>query len=877
MPGQLINRTLASLSQGVSEQFDEVRYEQQSEEIENCFLSLSRGLLRRNGTQNSFLLDIDMGDYFMYTYKRGSADYTYLLMIGHRKWYAFNVDTQTVVGTYQDVANIENTTSLDYLDTKGKHPREVFSLVTVGDFTWLSNNQIVATTTGEENPELQENNKSSVVYWIKDTGNVVVSSDPATGEATIEGYEYTLTVEDNTGTIKGGNHKNLIIGADQDLLNGSELSAELSRILALDDTGIYPIEDSGEEKYSWAITFLGTGAGSNYYWYDGILFGGTVETTSIVYGLNTFTFENPGYLITEREFNGYLYTRGTLWSTGFWGAGSMYGITALLTTPPGWRASGSFVYNINKPSSDSLEWSDSKGNLASFGFKGEVVSSDELPASLPKEVGTIIVKVGTSNPEDGDDYWLKWEGGLWKETAQLGLIDTINPLTMPHSFVKDENEQFTFSFFGDYQIKDNRVSRTNSPLWAKRTVGDNITAPLPSFINKKIEDIFIHNNRFGIIAEDSVVLSEISEFGNFFPTTVQDVIDSDPIDVEIATSSVTTLRTAVSVEEEILLLSDTAMFSLSGLGNVLTPNTATILQKASYDYNKGCKPVIMGNYIYFISNFCGAGKLYELGIGTSNNNRETIATDITEHVPNYLPSNIHSLVATTSFNTLFMLSSDESKSLYVCNILGGPQDRRQLAHHKWTFKHDISNIQLVNKFLYIQFFENDGPNGLSVAKIPLELPANVHQISYSDSYQDGCYSFPSKVKFSKWYLKDQNNNGNRRDKLKIRTIKYTVKPDSKYATYIVNKVYSTSSTDASNWILVDSVWDDSGIWSDISNWNDAPTYLTKPYYNDELVSVGGDNEEIEIEFYNNPNEPDAGFELSTVNWEGYLFNRGRRV
>jgi len=876
MPGQLINRTLANLSQGVSEQFDEVRYEQQSEEIENCFLSLSRGMLRRNGTQNNFLLSIDMAEYYMYTYKRGSADYTYLIMVGHRKWYVFNVDTQSIVGAYNDEANELNTAPLDYLDTKGKHPREVFSLVTVGDYTWLSNNQIVTSTIGTPSIDLQNSHKKVVIYWIKDTGNVVVATSPATGEVEIEGYEYTVTVGDNTATLKGGNNKALIGvggGAVYDLLNGSEISTELSRLLAYSDTGTYIPDFTDEFIYQYP---LGSPSSDFYYWSDGYEFGTGTGISIIAYGGNSYTFDNPGFTITAKEFGGYLYEKGIKQSDG-WFSSSLYSIKSNLETPLVWRSSGPFVYHIDKPSADVLEWSDSRGNLASFGLKGEVVSSDELPASLPKEVGTVYVKVGTSDPKDGDDYWLKWEGGLWKETAQLGLIDSLDPTTMPHAFLKDETEQFTFSYFGDYQIQDSEVRRIKSPLWTKRKVGDDVTAPMPSFIGKKIQDIFIHNNRFGVIAEDSVVLSEISEFGNFFPTTVQDVIDSDPIDVEIATSSVTTLRTAISVEEEVMLLSDTAMFSLSGLGNVLTPSTATILQKASFDYNKGCKPVTVGNYIYFISNFCGSGKLYEIGIATSNNNRETIATDITEHVPNYLPSNIHSLVGTTSFNTLFMLSSDDDKSLFVCNVLGGPHDRRQLAHHKWTFKHSISNIQLVSKFLYVQFFENDGPNGLSVSKIPLELPADISQIAYSDSYQDGCYSYPSKIKFSKWFLKDQNNNGNRRDKLKIRTIKYTINPDSSYATYVVNKQYSTETTNGPTWVIQDGKWHDGGVWDDTAVWNDGADYLTKAYYNDELVTVGGDNEEIEIEFYNNPNDPDAGFELSTVNWEGYLFNRGRRV
>ena len=47
-----------------------------------------------------------------------------------------------------------------------------------------------------------------------------------------------------------------------------------------------------------------------------------------------------------------------------------------------------------------------------------------------------------------------------------------------------------------------------SVTYNNRTAGDDTTNPQPSFVGQKITDIFFHNNRFGGVSKDNVIMSQ---------------------------------------------------------------------------------------------------------------------------------------------------------------------------------------------------------------------------------------------------------------------------------------------------------------------------------------------------------------------------------
>ena len=82
----------------------------------------------------------------------------------------------------------------------------------------------------------------------------------------------------------------------------------------------------------------------------------------------------------------------------------------------GYVADGPYVYSLDRSTGEPWSWSDSFGNDASFGFKGEVRSSAKLPDRMPNALVDTVVEVTGGTAESEDNYLLKYTGTTWVET-----------------------------------------------------------------------------------------------------------------------------------------------------------------------------------------------------------------------------------------------------------------------------------------------------------------------------------------------------------------------------------------------------------------------------------------------------------------------------
>ena len=153
---------------------------------------------------------------------------------------------------------------------------------------------------------------------------------------------------------------------------------------------------------------------------------------------------------------------------------------------------------------------------------------------------------------------------------------------MPHQLIRQPNGSFEFK----------------EADWSERKAGDDDTNPFPSFVDKKLNDIFFHRNRLGFLCEENVILSEAGSYFNFFQNTVITFVDSGPIDVAVSNNQVSILKHAVPFSEQLLLFSDLTQFKLSA-DDILAPDTVSIDVTTQFEASLRSKPVGAGKYIFF--------------------------------------------------------------------------------------------------------------------------------------------------------------------------------------------------------------------------------------------------------------------------------------
>ncbi|KGK41050.1 hypothetical protein LH51_17655 [Nitrincola sp. A-D6] len=343
----------------------------------------------------------------------------------------------------------------------------------------------------------------------------------------------------------------------------------------------------------------------------------------------------------------------------------------------------------------SLKTEDSGGNYLLIAAKGRVQSFADLP---PRCFDGFIIKVAGDSGVEADDYYVRYtegdEGeekgsGSWVETHQRGLNNEFVNATMPHVLVREADGTFTFK----------------QAEWEKRKVGDLTSNPDPTFVNRKLSDVFFYRNRLGFLCDENVIFSEAGGFFNFYPTTVMTYLDSAPIDVSISNDKVSILRFAVPFHENLILFSDQTQFAVKAQG-ILSPSTISIDITTQFEASLRTKPVGAGKNIFFPvlkGKYAGIREYYiEEGTDTKD------AADITAHVPWYIDGDVTSLTASSNEDMVICAASGAPNSLYVYNYYWAGNEKAQSAWHKWDMDGRVLNAIFISSDLFIVIERDDG-------------------------------------------------------------------------------------------------------------------------------------------------------------------------
>lgn len=355
------------------------------------------------------------------------------------------------------------------------------------------------------------------------------------------------------------------------------------------------------------------------------------------------------------------------------------------------QADGSTVV-INKTGNASFDLAtyDSLGDTGLSPTIGTVQRFDDLPSSAPDGY---IAHVQGDQTNDFDDYYVKFESdngtqnkigtGVWIEWVKPNIEYELDATTMPHLLIRQANGTFTFE----------------QADWGDRAVGDETSIPNPSFIDKKITDVFFFQNRFGVLADENVVMSRTSDYFDFFGTTARTLLDNDPIDVAASHVKVSTLKHAVPFDRKLLLFSDQTQFILKG-GDFITPKNTSISQTTEYEANTITSPVSAGNVVYFPAKRGGFTSVREYYVVDDTDRSD--ATDITSHVAKYVPDGVYKLAASTAENALVVMSSLATDTIFLYKYHWAGREKMQSSWSKYKFEGaEVLNAEFIESTLYV--------------------------------------------------------------------------------------------------------------------------------------------------------------------------------
>jgi hypothetical protein len=374
------------------------------------------------------------------------------------------------------------------------------------------------------------------------------------------------------------------------------------------------------------------------------------------------------------------------------------------------------VIHIQKATGDfTIRCEDGFNNGAMLALKDQAQKFADLPANAG--VNNFAVEVVGDKQTGFDNFWVRYDAtgsGTWRETIQPGTRLGYTAATMPHTLVRNNDGTFTFA----------------QATWNNRRVGTLDSNPDPSFVTRKITDIFFYRNRLGFLADESVIFSEASEFFNFYRTTVNELLDSDPIDVTVSHTKVSTLQHAIPYNRQLLLFSAQSQFVVEA-GDLLTPKTIAIKQATEFESDPLVKPAGIGKNVYFSvpkGDYTGVREYFPLDEVSGVND----SVEVTGHIPQYIPKNVYKIAPCLTEDIVVVLSKTERSSMWVYKFFFNNNEKLQSSWSKWTMDagDQILNVDFILSDMILVIQRSDGlyleKLSVSLGDIGANEPYNIH-------------------------------------------------------------------------------------------------------------------------------------------------------
>lgn len=396
-----------------------------------------------------------------------------------------------------------------------------------------------------------------------------------------------------------------------------------------------------------------------------------------------------------------------------------------------WVADGSYLGITTWPYQRSLSvthqdfWGDNSLEICN----GNVRSTNDLPE---RHYDGSIVRVGTS---DDDSIWMQFSldesgdsefiipnlpeyfpnrfgRGFWKECPKPKTKYKLDASTLPHKLVRKSD--------GTWELTEIE--------WGERPFGFSGDIFEPGFIGKKINNLMFHRDRLFILYGEELIASRQGDYFTFFPENSVEVLDTDPFSRGAASDSFSFMEEVATFRGKMFVISSTAQFELVGEPN-LTPKNADLEVATQYPANTRTSPVVLGSQLYFCQSKDDYSILYEYYFNEQEVSH--IASDVTLHVRGYIPGGIRAMVGDANTGTVFMLSEEDDKALYVYRTRYEGTEKLQSSWFRWTFHQPIENIRIVNGQLYTISAQGDGYNIYehpigNTSPIIEEIPHDIH-------------------------------------------------------------------------------------------------------------------------------------------------------
>lgn len=294
-----------------------------------------------------------------------------------------------------------------------------------------------------------------------------------------------------------------------------------------------------------------------------------------------------------------------------------------------------------------LEIETGQGANSVIAFNQEIQNINALPKF--GKAGTVL-KVKPSPTSDRGTYYIKAEPTtaplssflpqevVWTEWRSPSEKYRLDAATMPHVIEFDEaTGEFTCGL----------------GAWEDREAGDNDSSEPPVFVDNKIRDLTIFQNRLVALTDEEVVTTVTDDLFDWWRRSAVQRVVTDPVSIASTATDIERLAYFTFHNRDLLIISSNAQFKISG-SEALTPQTAAMPLMAQYNVDVSVRAVSMGTAVYIPINYGESSGVLRY---TGQRDRVDEGKPVTDHVVNFMQGRIRKMTSEANLG-LIILQTD---------------------------------------------------------------------------------------------------------------------------------------------------------------------------------------------------------------------------
>jgi hypothetical protein len=198
------------------------------------------------------------------------------------------------------------------------------------------------------------------------------------------------------------------------------------------------------------------------------------------------------------------------------------------------------------------------------------------------------------------------------------------------------------------------------------------------------------------LTQDTIAMSVAKDLENFFFTSAQTVIASDPVDVETSSSKVSNLYCAVPQAQGLTLFSEYEQYLLYSESGIISPSDVIVRTTSQYEADRSIIAQNTGDFVGFVSKSSGSTKF--LGMQSKGNLAAAEVAEISKVVAGYLPTNLQQLIVNVQ-DSLAALYAIDSDTIYLFKYYNVGNQQLMQAWFKWKLQGNIKYLTVINNYI----------------------------------------------------------------------------------------------------------------------------------------------------------------------------------